>query len=137
MKKHLFLSLLVAGSFAGTVFAQSLTPVYQGIYDSENEIYRDISFVPKIFTAAGQSQCWECVEENGNTSLSLLDEDFRLAGKTISFNSGEALQLYTLYEERKYVDTPEGGGYTGEWTERKESNGNIYRSKRFLSIEGF
>ena len=137
MKKHLFLSLLVAGSFAGTVFAQSLTPVYQGIYDSKNEIYRDISFVPKIFTAAGQSQCWECVEENGNTSLFLLDEDFRPAGKTISFNSGEALQLYTLYEERKYVDTPEGGGYTGEWTERKESNGNIYRSKRFLSIEGF
>lgn len=69
--------------------------------------------------------------------LFLLDEDFRPAGKTISFNSGEALQLYTLYEERKYVDTPEGGGYTGEWTERKESNGNIYRSKRFLSIEGF
>ena len=59
MKKHLFLSLLVAGSFAGAVSAQSLIPVYQGIYDSENEIYRDISFVPKIFTVAGQSQCWD------------------------------------------------------------------------------
>ena len=55
MKKHLFLSLLVAGSFAGAVSAQSLIPVYQGIYDSENEIYRDISFVPKIFTVAVHS----------------------------------------------------------------------------------
>lgn len=53
MKKHLFLSLLTASSFAGTISAQSLTPVYQGIYDTENEIYRDFSFVPKIFTAGG------------------------------------------------------------------------------------
>ncbi len=137
MKKHLLPFLFMAGSFAGTVSAQSLTPVYQGIYDFENEIYRDFSFVPKIFTAGGWSECWECVEENGNTSLYLLDENFSPEGKTISFDSGDVLQAYTLYEERKYVEAPEGGGYIGEWTERKESNGNISYSKSLLPIEGF
>ena len=42
MKKHLLLSLLATSSFVGNLSAQSFTPAFQELYDSDNRIGREL-----------------------------------------------------------------------------------------------
>ena len=102
MKKHLLLSLLATSSFVGSLSAQSLTPAFQELYDSDNRIGRELSIVPKAFTTNGQSECWSYEYDAEKETVSLLDNDFQEKGKTISVNT-ETLTFYTVYKERERV----------------------------------
>ena len=102
MKKHLLLSLLATSSFVGSLSAQSLTPAFQELYDSDNRIGRELSIVPKEFTTNGQSECWSYEYDAEKETVSLLDNDFQEKGKTISVNT-ETLTFYTVYKERERV----------------------------------
>ena len=102
MKKHLLLSLLATSSFVGSLSAQSLTPAFQELYDSDNRISRELSIVPKEFTTNGQSECWSYEYDAEKETVSLLDNDFQEKGKTISVNT-ETLTFYTVYKERERV----------------------------------
>ena len=102
MKKHLLLSLLATSSFVGSLSAQSLTPAFQELYDSDNRIGRELSIIPKAFTTNGQSECWSYEYDAEKETVSLLDNDFQEKGKTISVNT-ETLTFYTVYKERERV----------------------------------
>ena len=115
MKKHLLLSLLATSSFVGSLSAQSLTPAFQELYDSDNRIGRELSIVPKEFTTNGQSECWSYEYDAEKETVSLLDNDFQEKGKTISVNT-ETLTFYTVYKERESIISPTYSDTVGSYS---------------------